>query len=386
MTCLKSGINFRTFKCAAIFVAHFVCAGIAQAQEVTFRSVDNSVEVAGKFIAFDGTAATVVTDNGLVSFRAQGMTCDDPACPDLANYVPTLRITGAPQMGDVLVPALIDVYARDNGWDVREDVDGFQMLGTDETPVFEISLSVGSPRDTFAQFVSHDADVLLSMRELRASELEAAQQAGLGRFNLARQGRILALDTLVPVASPSSDRRAISLAELTESLSGQPTQFNAQISFELAGQLEGFEDRFMQPFGLRLMQPSDPPVMQRTIIENVEDGANGLTLLPYGATRNTQPLALTGPCGLQSKAQYLTMKTEDYPLTFPMFLYLPQRNQHPQIVDFLDWLRSPSAQLVIRRAGFVDLAAVPIPLADQGDRLANVILNVGVEIPLIELQ
>ena len=73
------------------------------------------------------------------------------------------------------------------------------------------------------------------MRELRASELEAAQQAGLGRFNLARQGRILALDALVPVASPSSDRRVISLAELTESLSGQPTQFNAQISFELAG-------------------------------------------------------------------------------------------------------------------------------------------------------
>ena len=80
------------------------------------------------------------------------------------------------------------------------------------------------------------------------------------------------------------------------------------------------------------------------------------------------------------------MKTEDYPLTFPMFLYLPQRAQHPQIVEFLDWMRSPSAQLVIRRAGFVDLAAVPIPLSDQGDRLANAISNAGTEIPLIELQ
>lgn len=215
MTCLKSGINFGLLKCAAVFVAHFVCAGIAQAQEVTFRSVDNSVEVAGRFVAFDGTAATVVTDNGLVSFRVQGMTCDDPACPDFADYVPTLRITGAPQMGDVLMPALIDVYARDNGWDVREDVDGLQMFGADENPIFKIYLSVGSPRDAFAKFVSHEADVLLSMRELRASELEAAQQAGLGRLNLARQGRILALDALVPVASPSSDRRAISLAELT---------------------------------------------------------------------------------------------------------------------------------------------------------------------------
>lgn len=97
-------------------------------------------------------------------------------------------------------------------------------------------------------------------------------------------------------------------------------------------------------------------------------------------------MALSGPCGLQSEARFLTMKTEDYPLTFPMFLYLPQRAQHPQIEDFLDWLRSPSAQLAIRRAGFVDLSAVPIPLGEQGDRLAAAISNAGLEVPLIELQ
>jgi phosphate transport system substrate-binding protein len=69
-----------------------------------------------------------------------------------------------------------------------------------------------------------------------------------------------------------------------------------------------------------------------------------------------------------------------------MFIYLPQRRQHQQIVDFLDWLRFPLAQLVIRRAGFVDLAVVPIPLSDQGDRLANAIVNAESKIPLAELQ
>jgi phosphate transport system substrate-binding protein len=79
----------------------------------------------------------------------------------------------------------------------------------------------------------------------------------------------------------------------------------------------------------------------------VAEAEHGLTLLPFGATRNTQPLVLTGPCGLRSDARFLTMKTEDYPLTFPMFIYLPQRRQHRQIVEFLDWLRSPPTQLVI---------------------------------------
>jgi phosphate transport system substrate-binding protein len=69
-----------------------------------------------------------------------------------------------------------------------------------------------------------------------------------------------------------------------------------------------------------------------------------------------------------------------------MFIYLPQRRQHHQIVGFLDLIRFPLAQLVIRRTGFIDLAAVPIPLSDQGDRLANAIVNAGSEIPLAELQ
>ena len=41
---------------------------------------------------------------------------------------------------------------------------------------------------------------------------------------------------------------------------------------------------------------------------------------------------------------------------------------------------------MIRRAGFVDLAAVPILLSDQGDRLANAIVNAKSKIPLAKLQ
>ena len=80
------------------------------------------------------------------------------------------------------------------------------------------------------------------------------------------------------------------------------------------------------------------------------------------------------------------MKTEDYPLTAPIFLYMPQRQRHVRVDGFLDWLRKPAAHLVIRRAGFVDLSAVAIPLRDQGDRLAAAIAMAGDEIPLVELQ
>ena len=373
-------------RCAAVFVAHFVCVGSVAAQDVTFRSTDDAVTLVGRFVAFDGVNATVATQSGLVTFKADGMTCDGETCVNLDAYVPTLRMVGAARMADLLLPALIDVYARDNGWSVLENVLGFQMQDANGNVMFEIAITVATPDEAFSTFLGHEADALLSMRELQNSEIVNAENAGLGRLNVARQGRILALDALVPVTSPSIDRREISLADLAAELAGTGEQFNVHLKSDFDGQMQGFEDRFMQPLGLTLEPPVEIYDDLDTLLAAVAQSKNGLSLVPFGSTRNTQPLALTGPCGLRSEARFLTIKTEDYPLTFPMFLYLPQRKQHPQIVDFLDWLRSPSAQLVIRRAGFVDLAAIPIPLADQGDRLANAIMNAGSEIPLIELQ
>ena len=80
------------------------------------------------------------------------------------------------------------------------------------------------------------------------------------------------------------------------------------------------------------------------------------------------------------------MKTEDYPLTSPMFLYLPARRFPKLVREFLSYLRDPSAQLVMRRAGFVDQAPEEIAIHQQGDRFANAIARAGEETQLEELQ
>lgn len=373
-------------KCAAVIVAHFVWVVEAAAQDVTFRSENDAVTVTGRFVSFDGENVSVASDAGFLTFRAEGMDCEGVNCPDLDNYVANFRLTGAARMGDLLLPALVDVYARDNGWKARENVQGFQLLRSDGTVALEISITIEPQDQAFATFVNHEADALMSMRELRDNELSSASDAGLGPLNLARHARILALDALVPVVSATSEVRSISMADLTAELAGTGGQFEVHLQSDSEGQIQGFEDRFMRPFGLRMSSDNISHEDRLALLGAVAQGDNGLSLVPYGATQNTQPLALDGPCGLQAEARFLTLKTEDYPLTFPMFIYLPQRLQHPQVSDFLDWLRSPSAQLVIRRAGFVDLAAVPIPLSDQGDRLANAIANAGTEVPLVELQ
>ncbi len=378
-------LNFRLW-CAAIFAAHFVCVTPSFAQDVTFRSPDNANVVSGRFVGFDGDIVSLMTEEGPLSFRKLDMVCEGDACPSFEPYVPNFRLTGAARMGDLLLPALIDVYARDNGWSVRENVDGFRLEASDGTEVLRIDIDVEPTDVAFGQFLAQDVDALLSMRELSDAEVEAVRAAGLGRVTQARQARILALDALVPVAPAGGDLTRISIGDLTRAMSGGDEGVEILLPAEGDGQIQGFENRFMRPFGLRLAEPVERHDTATALARAVAGRDNALSLLPYGQTAGAQPLALEGPCGLRSDAGFLDLKTEDYPLTFPMFLYLPERRQHPQINAFLEWLRSPSAQLVIRRAGFVDLAAVPIPIAEQGDRLANAIVSAGGEVSLAELQ
>ena len=80
------------------------------------------------------------------------------------------------------------------------------------------------------------------------------------------------------------------------------------------------------------------------------------------------------------------MKTEDYPLTAPVFLYLPARRLPQAAREFLAYVRGQGAQAVIRRAGFVDQQPERIPVASQGRRLANAIAAAGPETDLAGLQ
>jgi phosphate transport system substrate-binding protein len=109
-------------------------------------------------------------------------------------------------------------------------------------------------------------------------------------------------------------------------------------------------------------------------------------LASFAETSTARVLTLQGACGFSLRANRRSIKTEDYPLTAPMFLYLPSRRLPKVARDFLSYVRGPGAQIVIRRAGFVDQAPERISMNAQGDRLANAIAAAGTEVPLEELQ
>src|SRR6056297_4208230 len=114
--------------CAACIAALFwFGAGFAYAQDVTLKSRDGNVEISGNLLGFDGEFYRVDTVYGELTVDGSGVVCEGPGCPDLEAFVARAVFSGAPIIGRVLLPSLLEAFAIRDGYVLRrhdpEDAD-----------------------------------------------------------------------------------------------------------------------------------------------------------------------------------------------------------------------------------------------------------------------
>jgi len=372
-----------------IFAALFsLLSGPVLADPVTVTSMSGGLSVTGEVLGFDGTYLRLESDFGPVTVDFTDMTCAGATCPDPARFVPTLRLAGAERLSRALFPALVEGYAHTRGMVADRSVTGADrfayVLRQGDANVLRLEFTVGTSDSGFAAQAAGQADVALSLR--MASDGEAAQN----------KLRIVGLEALTPVVSPARDVATISLTDLARVLAGEITDW-ADLG-GAAGPIEvvskdadpafraALEQRVLGPLGVSLTANLTSFQTYVEVAAEVASNDAAIAVLPVGSLGTAQTLTLVGACGLRSLPRRHSIKAEDYPLTFPLYYYLPNRRLPPPALGFLAWLNTAEAQLVIRRAGLVDLGATEIPVEAQGERLAAAIAVAGREVGLTELQ
>ena len=372
------------------------------AQDVTLTSRDGKVALAGTLLGFDGEFYRVETDYGELTVDGSGVSCAGPGCPNLTDFVAEVQFSGAAAMGAVLMPALVDAFASRNGYSVtREEVDAtqFDLLLTNrdtEKLAARFGFRATNTDEGFADLLADEADVVMALREIRKTERNLAREAGMGDLTGINRSRVLALDAIVPVVSPRNPVKGISPLVLAQVFAGQITNWqdlggpDAPIDLHMptaaAGLSQAIEDQVMTPAKLPLADTIIRHDLPVDLAAAVATDIFALGLTSYADKKALQVLTLTGTCGFSLDAGRRTIKTEDYPLTAPMFLYFPARRLPLIAREFLAFTRGPGAQNVIRRAGFVDQAPEEIAIDAQGNRFANAITEAGPETSLEELQ
>lgn len=389
---------------AAVLAALSLLLGVSSAlsQDVTLSSQDGDIEISGTLLGFDGQFYRVQTVYGELTVDSSGVRCEGPGCPNLTDFVAELRFSGSSTMGEVLVPALIEGFALRSGMVVdRENIDPerFDYIlkeGQSGREVARFYFRVTTTDEGFADLLANEADIVMALREITEDERVRTIDAGMGDLTEANRSRVLALDAFVPVTAAGNPIRSISLSDLSRVLSGEIDNWaelggpDAPIAVHLpaagSGLAQAAERRLLTSAGRSVSPKVIRHARSSMLARAVAVDPFAIGLASFAETDATRMLTLTGTCGFSLEATRRTIKTEDYPLSSPMFLYLPARRLPKVGRDFLAYMRGPAAQIVIRRAGFVDQAAEEIPINAQGDRFANSIDAAGKDVDLDTLQ
>ena len=384
MTPCDSTLQRWMTKGAAIIAALFLFAGAAWAQsEITLRAGDGGVDVTGRFLGYDGRYIRIASEAGELTLDYAGVTCTGAACPDPETWVEEIGLAGTPRIGRLILPALIEGYGRARGLVVeRTDAGAAEITyrvsegGGREVAVLHLSLS-----DTGAGFealLAREADILMAARQLDGAELEAAAAGGLGDIGQAGRIRVVAYDAVVPIVSPEAQIGSLGFIDLARLFAGDVRNWSTiggadrPVTLHLgapeAGLAAHFVETILRPTRRALSKAGVIHADDAAIIEAVLADPGAIGLVSFEATGNAIPLPLRGRCGLRAEATLDTVRTGDYPLALPLYLYLPERRLGPLGRDFLAWMSSPEAQRILRRIGVPGQMAGRLPSAAEGER------------------
>lgn len=385
-------------KCAALVAAFFLFGVPAWAEEaITLTSKGGSLEVTGPLIGFDGEYIEIASRYGPLTLTFANVLCAGDDCPEADGFVPRYSISGEASVVDVLIPALWEGFARSRGWSTKFDGVEGGSIGVAMTaagdPAAVLELKSATTTAGFDDLFEFRALAVAATREATADEQARGAQLGMADLQASTRSRIIGLDAITPIVSPLRKTRILSLVQLQRALLGEVASWEAfgegAAGLELhLGPLDAGSTQAVLEFLIGDQPPvnviyhSDDQSLTNAVVRN----RNAIGLVSFQRTGGARAASLRDDCGFETAPSALAIKTEDYPLTTPVFLYVPKRIMPEVFRDFLAWTRSPAAQLIVRRAGFVDQSVLPIALDAQGQRFANAIERAGTEVSFDDLQ
>lgn len=388
MTRRLFGPIFGPLKRAAVCAALFVFGTALMAEDVTIQSQGGGLTLAGPLLDFDGTYLQIGSEHGPVSVIYDRVICAGVDCPVDGEFIPRIRMSAVPDVAEVLLPALTQRFATMEGMRSRtEQADNGHFILTLEDAsriVARFDIRPATADEGFADLVAFEADVVMSRRDVSEQELQMVAEARVAEFDRVGQNRIIGFDALIPVMSPGRQLAYLSPQSLLDVYRGRITDWadfgseSGPIRLHMSEIPPGWPD---VPGPTVRLHPDF-----ETAVAAVVSDPSALGIVSFQNSGFAQQIDLQDSCGFVASPDQTAVKTGDYPLTVPLYLYHADRRLPEILTAFLDWLPSPQAQLVVRRSGFVDSGLVPIALDDQGQRFVGALQAAEDGVALAELQ
>ncbi len=281
-------------------------------------------------------------------------------------------IHGSNTIGERLMPALIDAYARK-----AYGAPPVTKLGKPEE--MEITINGAGVAKAVIDFQSHGsgtaakglaegkAQIGMASRQLKSPEADVLRQTSNIDAFAPENEHVLALDGLAVIVNPQNPVQQLTLEQFGRIFSGQIANWkdvggaDQPITIyrrdDKSGTFDTFKSLVLDPLNLKISPDAKKFESSELLVEGAgkDPGGVGFIALPYVGKGN-RALDIASACGLTSSATRFAVKSEEYPLARRLFLYTAGTPSVAEAANILRFALSDDAQPIILDNEFVNLA------------------------------
>ena len=346
-------------------------ASVAQAEQVTLRSSDGTVNMTGDFVSFEDNSYVINTALGQLRVSANRVSCVGAACPDLSTGEADVVMSGSDIIGLGLMPLITEGYAgaRNAAASITNTTtigEFFANLVADQgfgDDFVTIRVSSSGATDGLQDLLARRSEIAMAARRILPEEASRLSNDGAGDMVSPAQEHIMAIDSLVVITHPDNPVQTLNVRQLLGIYSGQISNWSQVGGPDLpvqvvirnvgAGRKDVFESRIFGDSGVGLT-PNAKLVPQSTDVAlevNADPAAIGV--VGYAFRRGASTVNIINQCGITMTPDAFSAKTEEYALQRRLFLYTRQDTLSTKGREFVDFITSPEADPLIRKAGFI---------------------------------
>ena len=371
-----------------------LCAGLiapvaTQAEEVTLRSADGTVNLVGDFVAFTDNNYVIRTGLGELRISASRVSCEGAGCPAIGGGDADVQIVGSDTVGEGVMPLLLAGYAGSLGAEVTQTATGgggqflAEMVGDEGfgDPLGSYLVTSTSSNGAFGALLDQTAGIGMSARRILPDEARALRADGAGNMISPDQEHIIAVDSLVVITHPNNPVQSITLDQLRDIYSGAITNWadvggsNAPITLfsrEADSGTRGvFENGVFGENPPSLPGSTEIKTDNNEMAASVNADVNAIGFVGYAFQRGASALTLISDCGISMVPDAFSARTEEYALQRFLYLYTREDIGSEGTAEFIEYAGSNQADVVIAKAGFIDLGIDRRPQMIDGARAAQ---------------
>ena len=156
--------------------------------------------VQGQVLGFDGLHLRLATEHGHLTLDYASVTCEGATCPDPERDAAVIRFAGMVRMGEVILPALTEGFARDQALiaerqEIDERTSAYVLRSSEGKAELAFVFRATPTADGYADLLADEADVLMTSQALGEDEVDLAREVGMSASSFHKHFRNITSST-----------------------------------------------------------------------------------------------------------------------------------------------------------------------------------------------